>query len=190
MSPIDLIRTYRISHPGDEAIHARFRRFVEAHPDCLERSLTIGHVTASAWVVDASGRNVVLVHHRKLDRWLQPGGHVDGCADLEASARREVLEETGLTNLIPCRTAPFDLDIHLIPAQGRIAAHEHYDVRFAFRLEGRQPLRGNHESHEVLWVEIDRLEDNSPDPSLLRMRDKWRTQEVASDRPDRLLGNR
>ena len=173
MHLLDLLQSYKTTHPDDPANRERFIKFVEAHPDCLERTLLVGHVTASAWVVDPSRSRVLLVHHRKLDRWLQPGGHVDGSVDTEASARREVLEETGLSDLAPCGPLPFDLDIHPIPGHGQTPAHHHYDVRYAFRLTADQPLVLSDESHEVAWAPIGRLEDYDPDPSLLRMRTKW-----------------
>jgi 8-oxo-dGTP pyrophosphatase MutT (NUDIX family) len=124
-------------------------------------------------VVDATGSRVALIHHRKLDRWLQPGGHADGSPDTEAVARREVLEETGLDHLHKVGPDPFDLDIHPIPAFRDVPAHLHYDVRHAFHLLEESPLVLNDESHEVIWAPIDRLEDFNPDPSILRMREKW-----------------
>ncbi|MDR1010766.1 MAG: NUDIX domain-containing protein, partial [Opitutaceae bacterium] len=74
-------------------------RFVGEHEDCAERSLLIGHLTGSAWIVDAERRRVLLTHHRKLDKWLQPGGHADGELDLASVAMREAREESGLTKL-------------------------------------------------------------------------------------------
>ncbi|MEZ5275673.1 MAG: NUDIX hydrolase [Opitutaceae bacterium] len=182
MPLLELLQSCEPTHPDDPAIRERFIRFVKAHPDCLERSLQVGHVTASAWVVDSTRSMVLLVHHRKLDRWLQPGGHVDGCAETELSARREVLEETGLSDLVRCGPLPFDLDIHPIPGHGTTPAHHHYDIRYAFRLTGDQSLVVSEESHEVAWAPIDRLEDYDPDPSLLRMRTKWLA--VAPGLPD------
>lgn len=169
----DLISAYGPFSPEDEAIRDRFAAFVASHPDCLERSLLIGHITASAWVVNPAGTHVVLVDHRKLHRWLQPGGHADGCPDPESVARTEVQEETGLDDLTLAGDVPFDLDIHPIPAHRDVPAHDHYDIRYAFRLRTDQPLVVSDESHQVAWVSIGELEAYDPDPSLLRMRDKW-----------------
>lgn len=170
----DLIASYTPLPPEDTAIRHRFAAFVAAHPDCLERSLLIGHITASAWVVNPAGTHIVLVHHRKLDRWLQPGGHADGCPDPESVARTEVQEETGLDDLVLAVDVPFDLDIHPIPKHGDVPGHDHYDIRYAFRLRSEQPLLVSDESHEVSWGAIDDLEAFDPDPSILRMRQKWR----------------
>ena len=83
----------------------RFRHFVASQPRCFERSLLEGHVTGSAWVIDAEGAQVLLLHHRKLDRWLQPGGHCDGDADVLRVAMREAREESGLMHLEAVSTA-------------------------------------------------------------------------------------
>ena len=82
-------------------------------------------------------RDLVLIHHKKLGIWVQPGGHVEPSdEDLLGAARREVLEEVGLSDLEPLPSpggSPlFDVDIHAIPARKADPAHEHFDVRFAF----------------------------------------------------------
>src|ERR1017187_5220435 len=74
-------------------------RFVEEHADCFSRKQLSGHLTGSAWIVDAGRTRTLLTHHRKLDKWLQLGGHADGDPDLRAVALREAREESGLTKL-------------------------------------------------------------------------------------------
>ncbi len=170
---LELLARYAPIDAEDAARRARFRAFIEAHPDCLERSLSIGHVTGSAWIVDPSGRDVLLTHHAKLDIWVQPGGHADGDPDLLAVALREAREETGLPGLAPVGADVFDLDIHPIPGRGPIPRHEHYDVRFALRAAGGVRFVVTPESHALAWTPLDRLEERTREPSLLRMRDKW-----------------
>jgi 8-oxo-dGTP pyrophosphatase MutT (NUDIX family) len=101
-------------------------------PILVRRNDPDGHVTASAVVARLTGEHFLLVLHRKLDRWLQPGGHVeDGDASVFQTALREVREETGLPALTaPIGEAILDLDIHAIPEFGAEPAHFHYDVRF------------------------------------------------------------
>lgn len=96
-----------------------------------QRSLLTGHFTASAWVINPDCTEVLLLHHAKLDRWLQPGGHLDPTdASPAAGALREAREETGLTNLRLLDEAIFDVDIHTIPARGEEPQHLHYDLRY------------------------------------------------------------
>jgi 8-oxo-dGTP pyrophosphatase MutT (NUDIX family) len=121
--------------------------------------------------VNEPGTHVLLTHHRKLDRWLQLGGHSDGDPDTLAVARREAEEESGL----PVRvlgTAIFDLDVHEIPARKGDPAHYHYDVRFIF-VADHEGFEVSDESHDLAWVPIDGLADYSTEESLLRMGRKW-----------------
>lgn len=141
--------------------------FVDAHDDALHRSCRTGHLTGSALVVDAAGQRVVVLHHRKLDRWLQPGGHCDGDANLAAVALREASEETGMAGL---RVLPVavDLDVHQVapPDDG---PHLHLDVRFLVQAPFGAEPEGNHESNEVRWATLDELAALDVDAGTWRM---------------------
>ena len=106
-----LLAAYRERWPQESAVVARFDDFVDSHPDCFHRSCRIGHITGSAWIVDTTGDRVLLVHHRKLGRWLQPGGHCDGDPDALAVALRETCEESGL-DVRSLDDTIFDIDVH------------------------------------------------------------------------------
>jgi 8-oxo-dGTP pyrophosphatase MutT (NUDIX family) len=141
--------------------------------DPFVRGRLAGHFTASAWLVDRGGRRVLLTHHRKLDRWLQLGGHADGDADLERVALKEAEEESGLAGL---RVLPgvFDLDRHLIPEHKGVPAHWHYDVRYVVVAEGGEAFAVSDESHALAWRDIAALAgDEAADASLRRMARKW-----------------
>jgi 8-oxo-dGTP pyrophosphatase MutT (NUDIX family) len=124
----------------EAAMAADLIRFVEAHPDCAERSLQIGHLTGSAWIVDRERKRTLLTHHRKLNKWLQLGGHADGELDLLAVALREAREESGLARLRVVETAIFDVDRHLIPARKTEPDHWHHDIRFMIEAEPEEPF--------------------------------------------------
>lgn len=165
---------YAARYPHESACVERFQKLAEKWPHCLRREQLPAHLTGSAWAVDAGGTRVALVHHKKLDRWLQPGGHADGDEDLLGVAKKELFEETGLT--APLVTgALFDLDIHEIPERATMPRHLHYDVRFAFRLTGEQALQVSDESNEAAWIPLGKEFDRIADASLMRMKEKWFT---------------
>lgn len=171
---IDKLATYGECHPGERATIEQFLAFVHEHPDCFRRELKSGHITGSAWVVNRDGTKVLLLHHRKLDKWLQPGGHADGNPDVHSVAKRELIEETRLATFAPVGGGIFDLDIHPIPERPGEPAHLHYDVRFAFRATGPEALQSNAESYTVTWICLDAIHLYTNEASIRRMHAKWK----------------
>jgi 8-oxo-dGTP pyrophosphatase MutT (NUDIX family) len=153
----------------DRALAEEFVQFAGAHADCLLRSCLPGHFTGSAWVVDPARRRTLLTHHRKLDKWLQLGGHADGEADLLAVAVREAQEESGLTRVKAVTTGIFDLDRHLIPARKNEPTHWHYDVRFLLEADPTEPVVVSSESKSLAWVDLAEVAQLNPEESMLRM---------------------
>ena len=132
-----------------------------------------GHFTGSAWLVSADGERVLLTHHRKLERWLQLGGHADGDTDLSRVALREAEEESGLSGL-SVEAEPFDLDRHRIPARTQEPEHWHYDVRYVVRAGASEAFEVSEESHALAWRSIREIAaDPASDESLRRMAGKW-----------------
>lgn len=159
--------------PAEAAAAEGFITLARHAADAFLRERLAGHFTASAWLVDAGGTRVLLTHHRKLDRWLQPGGHADGDRDLMRVALREAAEESGLAGLA-VEPAIFDLDRHRIPAHGEVAEHWHYDVRYVVRASADEAFVVGEESHALAWrAVVDIAGDAEADPSLRRMAEKW-----------------
>ncbi|MFN8517847.1 MAG: NUDIX hydrolase [Chloroflexota bacterium] len=158
--------------PGDvahEAARARILDFVDAHPDALLRACEVGHLTGSALVVDPSSRQVLLLFHAKMRRWLQPGGHADGDGNLAHVSLREAAEESGIQGLRVV-TPAIDLDVHVFHhARGAEPDHLHLDVRHLVIAPPAAHAPGNHESEGIRWVTLDALSDLEPEPGLLRM---------------------
>lgn len=161
-------RDYGTRYPEDAHTVDRFLTLLSHGEPAFHRDHMPGHFTASALVLDRELTRVLLTHHRKLDIWIQLGGHADGQADLQSAALREAEEESGIERIDVAYPAIVDLDIHPIPPHGSESGHDHFDVRYAFYADPAAPLIVSDESHDLAWVAIDRLSDFSDEYSLHR----------------------
>lgn len=161
------LEIYKEAHPEEGAVLERFLAFVRSREDAMLRSCAEGHVTGSAFIVDPGLKRLLLVHHRKLGLWVQPGGHCEAGEEAYEAALREAYEETG-TRPRPWRDSSiFDIDIHAIPALARSPAHLHYDLRFLFVAE-EGPVRLSEESRAVEWMDFAEARRRNPEASILR----------------------
>lgn len=163
------LAAYEASDTREALMVAIVEDFVGTTPECFLRTHRPGHITGSAWIVDEERSHALLVHHRKLDRWLQPGGHADGESDVLAVARREAREESGLTRLRPAREGIYNVDVHTIPGRGHEPEHVHYDLRFAFIADRTEPLVVSEESHALAWRPLVELDCDGVDESVRRL---------------------
>ena len=144
-------------------------RFLNPETGMQSEDLT----TDAVWIGPQDAERVLLTHHRKLNAWLQLGGHADGDADLSRVALREAEEESGLTDLI-VEPAIFDIDRHRIPARPHEPEHWHYDVRYVVRATRGEDFVVGDESHDLAWRRVDELVDSETvDASVRRMAAKW-----------------
>ena len=152
------------------------KRLIAAHPDILSMSCEIGHITASAVIIDMTTGRALLHFHRRIGRWLQVGGHLEYETDIARAALREAREETGLPDLefFPPGEAPLpiDYDAHEIPQSGDIPQHLHLDVRYLLatrRPDALAPAAG--ESTRFRWLSpADALDEGAAiDESLRRL---------------------
>jgi len=170
----ELLGRYVAAWPEEHALAARFAAFAAQHADCLQRSCVPGHITASCWIVAPQRDRVLLTHHKKLGRWLQLGGHVDGEVAIEQAALREAREESGIAEFVFTPWAgdalvPLDLDVHSIPARRDEPQHDHWDVRFLLAVPFAQPLVLSAESNDLRWVTVHELPQLTDEESVLRL---------------------
>lgn len=170
---ITLLQSYHPSDSHEQSVKQRMLEFMHQYDNCFERSLTIGHFTASAWLLNKDGNNALLMHHAKLNKWVQLGGHCDGDHDVLRVAIKEAQEESGMQHIVPVHHNIFDIDIHLVPANPKEAAHYHYDVRFLLQVTSNETFVQNSESKELRWIGKDRNELPTDQPSVVRMFNKW-----------------
>jgi 8-oxo-dGTP pyrophosphatase MutT (NUDIX family) len=174
-----LLASHEPADDGERAHLATVRAFAARHPDPFSRQVAEGHLTGSAFVIDPAGR-VLLGHHRRLDLWVQLGGHSDGEREAEAVALREAREESGLSDLTFHAGLLFpggaprllDVDVHPIPARGDEAAHHHHDLRFLLVTGRPGDIRADpRETKALLWLDLDAASRRG-DPGLRRALDK------------------
>jgi len=172
------LNDYRPANATEAAFVQRMLELCRAEAACERSHFEPGHFTASAFVLSPDRRDLVLIHHKKLGIWVQPGGHVDPTdEDLISAARRELLEEVGLSELDsipgPGQSLLFDVDVHSIPARKAEPAHEHFDVRFAFVARTRK-LVHSEEVADLRWVPLAEVAQLGSDESVLRAVGKLR----------------
>lgn len=169
---LNLISNYTSSFEEESIFKLKFLELLK-DSDCFLRSRLAGHLTASCWVTNSSYSKVLLLHHAKLNKWLQPGGHADGDEDLINVAQKELQEETGLVQVRIFNDQIFDLDIHLIPLKKDIPEHFHFDVRFQFITDNINDIKKNHESIDLKWVNLEEVQDLCEnEKSIMRMVEK------------------
>ena len=168
---LSLLRAHaaRPIEPHERAMAEDALVFIESHPDCLVRGCLTGHLTGSAWIVNRARTHTLLTLHRKLGRWLNPGGHADGDPDLAAVALREAQEESGLASVRHLQAELYDFDRHRIPEHKGIPEHWHYDFRFIFEADSAEPLVISEESNDLRWVEIGEVPSLNPAESVARL---------------------
>jgi 8-oxo-dGTP pyrophosphatase MutT (NUDIX family) len=166
-----MLQHYRTDDPAEATFVRDTIAFVARHPAFWQRTTLEGHLTGSAWVLSADGNSALLIHHKKLQAWLQPGGHADATDDsLLDTARRELYEECSLTNVEILTTSIFDIDVHPIPAKGSEPAHLHYDIRFLFKAAPDTTLALDlTEVNQAEWRPLDSLTGADTARSIARM---------------------
>jgi 8-oxo-dGTP pyrophosphatase MutT (NUDIX family) len=140
----------------------------------FDRSSLPGHVTASAFVFNSPPHHLLLIRHPTLNRWLQPGGHIEAVdASLLQAAMREVYEETGLADLLsPLGEVPLDVQVQDIPATKSMPAHQHHDIRMLLTFEGGSEIRVRNEVLAASWFATGALRSRGIEGDILKAADK------------------
>src|SRR5438477_3035846 len=169
-----LLTAYEPDDLAEQEYKKTILDFLAKYPtNAFERSLEVGHITASAWLVNKDNTKALLMHHKKLNIWVQLGGHCDGDTNPLAVAIKEAQEESGIVNIAPVQSVIFDIDVHLIPENKKEKAHYHYDIRFLLQVMGDEDFIQNEESNALAWIDRNKEKLPTNERSVTRMFDKW-----------------
>lgn len=176
---LDALRLYCSEYDNEKDSIREVTDFIKTNPDCFCRDNLSGHITGSAWLLNPDENKVLLTYHKKLNKWLQLGGHSDGDSDTWHVALREATEESGILDISFVTQKIFDVDVHVIPADKNSGTleHKHYDIRFLLKAPNENFTIGN-ESFALKWASLTDLENMLAEgkiaPGIQRMINKWR----------------
>jgi 8-oxo-dGTP pyrophosphatase MutT (NUDIX family) len=173
---LDSLRRYEPTDARERDYVAQIIALIETQPDCFYRHcFNPGHVTGSALLLNHDHTLVLLNHHKVHGIWLGFGGHADGEDDTLNVARREIIEESGIVDIVAVSGHIFDVDMHRIVASQEKSepAHIHYDISYLFKTQIRDFVISD-ESIAIEWCSYDdamrRCRNN---PHMARMLHKW-----------------
>ncbi len=164
------LNQYLANYPEEKRAIAQTFEFLDNNNNCFNRSNLYGHFTGSAWIVDESNSWVLMTYHKKLNKWLQLGGHADGDKDLLKVAYSEAVEESGFQKFKIVTDSIFDIDIHSIPKYSEVPEHLHFDIRYLFEANKHsEKILVSDESKDVSWIKVDQLLKKNGEESIKRM---------------------
>jgi len=178
-----IICDYSTDYAEEKIFLNQISKFVERVKFPCSRETLEGHITASAWIINKEKDSVLLIHHNKLNRWFQPGGHIENIdTSVLHACEREAIEETGIKELNLLSSQIFDIDIHMIPERNGIPEHLHYDIRYAFVASSFEMSLDLTEVNGGKWVKLKEcLDDKERYGSIERMVKKTLCEKTISN---------
>lgn len=146
--------------------------YIKKEKDVLTRKNRIGHMTASAWIVNKERTKVLMIYHNIYNSWAWVGGHADGDSNLFHVIKKEIEEETGLTNVKPLVDGIYGLNIVTVEShikrEKRVSSHLHFDIEYLFEADEKEPLRiKEDENSGVMWVPIEEVEKKTTEAKMV-----------------------
>ena len=137
--------------------------YIKTHKDVLTRDDKIAHMTTSGWIVNKERTKVLMIYHNIYDSWAWVGGHADGDSDLFHVVKKEIEEETGVTEVKPLQEGIYGLNIVTVESHikrgKRVNAHLHFDIEYLVEADENSPLRMKEDENSgVEWVPIEEVE--------------------------------
>lgn len=164
MCLVDIMNNYVAFDEEEKSDVEQFKLFLNSFgkEKCAVRENTIGHLTASAWVVNKEKTKVLFAYHNIYQSWAWLGGHADGDLDLLNVAMKEAKEESGIANIKPILDAPIDVSVVCVQPHYKrgnyVSSHLHYNLVYLLEGDENNELSiAEGENSAVGWIEIDDL---------------------------------
>ncbi|MGL5977887.1 MAG: NUDIX hydrolase [Erysipelotrichaceae bacterium] len=171
-----LIQEYQPNNEQEQKDRLQFLAALH-EPNILTRANTRAHITSSNWIVNPQRTKVLMVFHNQYNSWSWTGGHNDGDANCLRVAKREALEETGLSTLT--LLDPNIISLEILPVWGHqkrgsfVSSHLHYNVTYLWEAHEHQPLHHNpSENQAVAWIANTKLANYIREAEMLPIYDK------------------
>ena len=167
-------KPYNEQEAHDQAV---MRQLLATQPDLFTRENQVAHMTASSWLLNATHDKVLMIYHNIYHSWAWTGGHADGDRDLLAVAKREAMEETGVTEIRAISEDIFSLEILTVDGHEKrgayVPSHLHLNVTYLLEADPELPLRiKEDENSEIGWIGVEEIERRSTE--------KWFVERIYS----------
>lgn len=169
MKLIDQITAYEPFNHQEATDKELILKCLKSHEDIFSRDNKIAHITASAWVVNKNRDRILMIYHNIYDSWSWMGGHADGDRDLLYVAKKEVLEESGLTQVQAVSDNIFSLETLTVDGHEKnenyVPSHLHLNITYLLEANEEEPLIINpDETSGVAWFFLEEGFEASSEP--------------------------
>lgn len=166
---IQQIQSYVPFNEQEERDKESILWFLLHNQDAFERSNTMAHMTASAWVVNETFDKTLMCYHNIYHSWSWLGGHSDGNEDLLSVAVQEVKEESSLNDVIPVSSDIYSLEVLTVDGhikRGKyVSSHLHMNVTYLLQASEKEFIKPKpDENKAVRWFTFQEALQASTEP--------------------------
>ena len=178
------IEAYLPFNEQEEKDQRQIVRLLDSNPDLLTRENTFAHITVSAWIVNPDRTKVLMAYHNIYQSWAWLGGHADGNPDIRAVIRKEIEEESGLTDIQFLTDEIFSLESLTVDGHEKrgayVSSHLHLNLTFLIEADDRLPLRIKpDENSQIAWIDVSEIAEKSTE--------KWFVERIYSKLCEKVL---
>lgn len=151
--------------------------FLERNIDAYTRDNKIAHVTVSSFVINKNKDKMIMAYHNIFDSFSWLGGHVDGELDLIKVAKKELMEESGLTSFTLLSEDIFSLEVLTVNGHIKnnqyVPSHLHLNITYLFEANELDELHiKEDENSEIRWFTFEE--------GLKASKEKWMKERIYS----------